>query len=445
MQISIITWLLRMIRSMYDRSNIGIATTCSWKSIFRVAASPKQITTQKTSMLSSSNSRLRSADLAVNVALKACLLIFHIIAVMRNNYMGSHHEGSYSEDKERYRDASFNEDNLAETLKQQIKMKKQLGSTGGSSSRERELSLNLMNYNNISINGSLSKQSGKEASRKPVHSRDSSTDKQRFSRLSEEKASKENYDSNVLRERVNGNNHKPALRGLSSQQQAPPKKPSTAGGSRGSEKRDIQKDLREKLRIMLQGRQNPNDSFAHPTSNSNDASRSYKRPKDLSLTSNELFDDAIRSDIKSIGNTTSQHPCLLEDFSSEKTSKKTSSIYSTPKDDFSTSNHIIMAYWPSNLLDKSRSKAKRGHSNDHANFNDSLNMSGFNDSGKYKNPALHKREASPVANGHLYRGASSSGRRPSSQAKQQAPTAKSKQLLIPKEPYEPRPQLLPNK
>ncbi len=103
--------------------------------------------------------------------------------------------------------------------------------------------------------------------------------------------------------------------------------------------------LRDKLKGMLQNKRMTNNYLddnntsyqkadqSFQQSNYENSITSHKRPEDLSLT-NDLFNDSMRSELKSIGNPNSTHPYILDELISNGTQKRpNSSVYSTPKED----------------------------------------------------------------------------------------------------------------
>lgn len=248
---------------------------------------------------------------------------------MKNNYTGERENNFLgTDDKDRTRDMSFNVDKLAETLVDQIQTKnkrflesRQAG-TGGSSSKE----VNVSYQAATKINAS-------DLKRRSPNGRNSPDSRGKYQSISS-KANNENED-------YNGEAHKPVVRNNHRQQKSSNQHIDANGYEKGH---NNTQHLREKLRGMLQNKRMTNNYMDANTSyskadqsfhqsNLDNSIRSNKKPRDLSIT-NDLFNDSMRSELKSIGNPNSTHPYILDELISNATQKRpTSSIYSTPKED----------------------------------------------------------------------------------------------------------------
>lgn len=307
-----------------------------------------QITTQKVLSEKISSTLLIAANIAVVTdSLKET---YFILAVMKNNYMGNGSDNNISrtDEKDKSKDVSFNEDKLAEELVRQIQQKnrryleaKQPNFLGDSSTADPDHSLNATFHNSV-LNSSINRPILTDIKRRVSNSRDYSSDSKHNNSYLHNTSyvhAKENYDINPLNERFTDNAyHHPIVKKNYYQQQSVQNQHRQDGLHAVSVNRDPgnQSQLQGKLRDMLQNRMTNN--FVQPNAGGHNSPRSYKKPKDLSL-HNDIFEDSIRSDLKSIGNSTSLNPHILDEITSNNTHKRAnSSIHSTPKEE-ATNSH----------------------------------------------------------------------------------------------------------
>ena len=253
---------------------------------------------------------------------------------LRNNYTGSQENTLLVDDKDRARDASFNVEKLAENLVDQIQHKnkrtmdsRQTDGIDGSSSRDQNMSYQAANKSNISElkRRSLKAQNYSPDSRARHHSN----------------SSKENYDQDHSRDNFYNDAHRPVVRKNYHQQKNGNQLNDTQVSHH--EKESHSKQLREKLRGMLQNKKMTNNYLetsyqkmdqSFQQSNYDGSTRNQKRPRDISVT-NDIFNESMRSELRSIGNpTNSNNPYILDDLFSNGTQKRpNSSVYSTPKEE----------------------------------------------------------------------------------------------------------------
>ena len=239
------------------------------------------------------------------------------------------------DEKDKQRDASFNEHKLAEDLVNEIKKKgkvqgEQTVKSGASSYREK-----MLGAANKQI---AAKPNTSEGHKRPSHNRDNSLDSQFRPQKS---PLKENRDESMHTKNQKGK-HQPVLKNNYYQQHPSTYKPNDDSMISNQEKSSQNKQLRVKLRDMVQNSKIPEDYVDSSTGfSTNMKNRSYKensfrhfkKPKDLSLT-NDGCDDSIRSDVKSIGNATSMNPNILDELMSVNSQRyPDTSFYPTSKDD----------------------------------------------------------------------------------------------------------------